>query len=132
MKKNIYYVWIPEEVQANVHAYEFPILEKIQETWGAGVDNKVVCIRPAKPNKVAEERLTINLRLLGVSKSMKIIDLDDSLDGKTILTQECEDDSNVFVDITNASLEVTMEMISVVNKIESLFRNTILKAIFII
>lgn len=132
MKKNIYYVCIPEEVQANVHAYEFPILEKIQETWGAGVDNKVVCIRPAKPNKVAEERLTINLRLLGVSKSMKIIDLDDSLDGETIFTQECEDDSNVFVDVTNSTLEVTMEIISGVHKIESLFRNTKLKAIFII
>lgn len=131
MKKNIYFVFIPEEVQANVHAYEFPILEKIQETWGAGVDNKVVCIRPAKPNKVAEERLTINLRLLGVSKSMKIIDLDGSLGGE-IFTHECEDDSNVFVDITNASLKVTMKIISVVNKIGSLFRNTKLKAIFII
>ena len=131
MKKNIYYVCIPEEVQA-VHAYEFPILEKIQETWGAGVDNKVVCIRPAKPNKVAEERLTINLRLLGVSKSMKIIDLDDSLDGETIFTQECEDDSNVFVDVTNSPLAVTLEIISGVHKIGSLFRNTKLKAIFII
>ena len=131
MKKNIYFVFIPEEVQANVHAYEFPILEKIQETWGAGVDNKVVCIRPAKPNKVAEERLTINLRLLGVSKSMKIIDLDGSLGGE-IFTHECEDDSNVFVDITNASLEVTMKIISVVTKIGSFFRNTKLKAIFII
>lgn len=131
MKKNIYFVFIPEEVQANVHAYEFPILEKIQETWGAGVDNKVVCIRPAKPNKVAEERLTINLRLLGVSKSMKIIDLDGSL-GEEIFAHECEDDSNVFVDITNASLEVTMKIISVVNKIGSLFRNTKLEAIFII
>lgn len=131
-KMNIYFVCIPEaEEKEKVNAFEFPILEKIQETWGAGVDNKVVCIRPAKPNKVAEEELTKQLRLLGISKSMKIIDLDDSLGGK-IFTHECEDDSNVFVDITNASLEVTMEIISVVNKIESLFRNTILKAIFII
>lgn len=68
MKKNIYFVFIPEEVQANVHAYEFPILEKIQETWGAGVDNKVVCIRPAKPNKVAE---TIQFFRAGMSRIVK-------------------------------------------------------------